>query len=89
MVAAREEHKTRQKERNPKKAAAVEPAVAEEGKSKGFWHNMRGGGAKTSMSYDSYDKEDAYYEEPMKRRFWTKRKICKYSTRIIPTFARL
>jgi hypothetical protein len=40
---------------------------------------MRGGGTNASTSYDSFDsKAEAYDdEEPRKKGFWTKKRICK------------
>lgn len=77
MVAGREDHERRHKERKRKNAATVTPAVVEEGRFMGFWHNMRGGGTNASTSYDSFEKEEAYDESPRKKGFWTRKKICK------------
>lgn len=79
MLADRRDRETRHRERKRKKASTISPAAAEEGKAKGFWHNVRGGGTNASTSYDGYYKDDAYYEKPPKKRFWTKKKICKWT----------
>lgn len=83
----REGRRHRGEHRRQKKAsaAAFVPVPVEEvaklqpkeRESKGFWAHVRGGGTNTPTSYDSYyDKEDAAYDRP-KKKFWTKRKICK------------
>lgn len=86
MMAENAEREKRRKERKkkPKTAIASSAGVGGGGevKSMGFWHNLRGGRGRVtntnaSTSYDSFYKEGAYYEEPPKKRFWTKRKICK------------
>ncbi|KAJ4419762.1 hypothetical protein N0V82_004805 [Gnomoniopsis sp. IMI 355080] len=75
------ERKRKERKRRPKTAIASSSGVASgEVQSKGFWHNLRGGRGRVtntnaSTSYDSFYKEGAYYEEPPKKRFWTKRKI--------------
>lgn len=85
MMAENADRERRRKERKRKSKTAIASSAGidgEEVRSKGFWHNLRGGRGRVtntnaSTSYDSFYKEDAYYEEPPKKRFWTKRKICK------------
>lgn len=85
MMAENADRERRQKERRKKPKTVMASSVgagAAAVASKGFWHNLRGGRGRTtntdaSTSYDSFDKEGAYYEEPPKKRFWTKRKICE------------
>lgn len=72
----------RRKERKRKTRVAVGTAATEEAlpESRDLWQQMRGGGTNPSTSYDSFDSKEAYDEEPQKKGFWTKKKICKYFT---------
>lgn len=88
MMAENADRERRRKERKRKSKTVMASSVgagaaAAAATSKGFWHNLRGGRGKpvntsASTSYDSFYKEEGYREEPPKKRFWTKRKICEY-----------
>lgn len=81
MVDGHDDRGRRHKDRKPKRTVAATPAMVEEGKFRGLWQHIRGGGGRdtrASTSYDSYYKEDAHYEKPRRKKpFWTRRKICK------------
>lgn len=74
-----ERYRQERKERKRQKKVVASAAAPQETqpKSRGFWR-LRGGGTNTSSSYDGFeDKEGAYDDERRKKRFWTRKRICK------------
>lgn len=70
----------RERKRQKRVVASAAPPVQAQPKSGGFWHHLRGGGTNTSSSYLGYDdKEGAYDDDRPKKRFWTRKRICKFA----------
>jgi hypothetical protein len=81
-----ERHRQERRERKRQKrvVANAAPAPETQPKSGGFWHHLRGGGTNTSSSYLGYgDKEGGYDDDRPKKRFWTRKRICRSSPRTL------